>query len=100
MIKFPYITASANTVFADEKTRWDFILLRPVLLVLYFFLRFLIFPFKFFFHRNPWGFEARLIDRLMAFGIKYFARNSAVELFIRHVQIEPLLYVIFSLKKA
>lgn len=92
MIKFPYITASANTIFADEKTRWDFILLRPVLIVFYFFLRFLIFPFKFFLHRNSWGFEAKLIDRLMAFGIKYFARTSAVELFIRHVQIEPLLY--------
>ncbi|MCH2205006.1 MAG: hypothetical protein MK132_03930 [Lentisphaerales bacterium] len=32
------------------------------------------------------------MDRLMAFGIKYFAKTSAVELFMRHVQIEPLLY--------
>lgn len=92
MIKFPHITDSANAIFAEEKAHWDFIFLRPLLLVFYFFLRFITFPLQYLIHRKPWGFEARLMDRLMAFGIKYFAKTSAVELFMRHVQIEPLLY--------
>ncbi|MEE9367714.1 MAG: hypothetical protein V3V05_02505 [Pontiella sp.] len=33
-----------------------------------------------------------MIDRFMAFGLKYLARTDGVELLIRHVQIEPLLY--------
>ena len=92
MQKFPYITDYTNTIFAEEKKHLDFILLRPLLLVFYFILRFITFPLQYLLHRKPWGFEARLMDRMMAFGIKYFARTSAVELFIRHVQIEPLLY--------
>jgi hypothetical protein len=47
---------------------------------------------KFLFHRRVWGYERQLIDRVMAAGIKYLASREAVELLIRHVQIEPLLY--------
>ena len=92
MHKFPYITEYINGVFSREKTQWDFIIIRPVLLVLYFFVRFLSFPLKFVLHRKPLGFEAYLIDCCMAFGMKYMARSDAAELFMRHVQIEPLLY--------
>jgi len=92
MHRFPYITDYANDVFSREKTQWDFIVLRPLILVFYFFLRCIIFPFKFIFHRVPYGFEAYLIDRFMALGMKYLARHDAAELFLRHVQIEPLLY--------
>lgn len=81
-----------NEVFAKEKTHWDFILLRPLLIVFYFFLRFISFPIKFILRRNPLGFEGYLIDFWMAFGIKYLARHDAAEVFMRHVQIEPLLY--------
>jgi hypothetical protein len=81
-----------NNVFAYEKSRWDYILLRPLLLVLYFFLRTISFPLKFVFHRKPFGFEAKIIDRTMTFGMKYLARYEAAELMLRHVQIEPLLY--------
>ena len=55
MQRFPYITDYVNEVFANEKTRWDFILLRPLLLVFYFFLRFVSFPLKFVLHRVPFG---------------------------------------------
>ena len=92
MYRFPYITDYVNEVFAKEKSQWDFMIIRPILLVLYFFLRFILFPLKFFLHRVPYGFEAYLIDRSMTFGLKYLARHDAAELFIRHVQIEPLLY--------
>ena len=92
MHQFPYITDYVNGVFAREKKQWDFILVRPLLLVLYFFVRFVSFPLKFVFHRFPLGFEAYLIDCCMAFGMKYLARADAAELFMRHVQIEPLLY--------
>lgn len=92
MHRFPYITNYVNEVFSKEKTHWDFILLRPILLVTYFFVRFTSFPLKFVFHRFPFGFEAYLIDKTMAFGMKYLARQEAAELFLRHVQIEPLLY--------
>jgi hypothetical protein len=92
MERFPYITKYINELFAREKKQWDFILLRPILLVNYFFLRFVLFPFKFVFHRRPFGFEGYLIDSFMAFGLKYIARSDAAELFIRHVQIEPILY--------
>lgn len=92
MHQFPYITDYVNGVFASEKKQWDFILIRPLLLVLYFFVRFLSFPLKFVLHRFPLGFEAYLIDCCMAFGVKYLARAEAAELFMRHVQIEPLLY--------
>ncbi|MFT7641234.1 MAG: hypothetical protein ACI9G1_002980 [Pirellulaceae bacterium] len=92
MHKFPYITDYCNEVFAREKTHWDFLLLRPILLVLYFFIRFVIFPIKFLFHRYPFGFEGYLIDWFMALGMKYLARHDAAELFVRHVQLEPLVY--------
>jgi hypothetical protein len=49
-------------------------------------------PFKFIFHRNAWGFEKKIIDSVLAFGIKYLASHDALELLIRHVQMEPLLY--------
>ena len=88
----PYITDHVNEIFAKEKTQWDFILLRPPLLVFYFFLRFVSFPIKFVLRRRPLGFEGYLIDSCMAFGMKYLARPEAAELFMRHVQIEPLLY--------
>lgn len=92
MERFPYITDDINRLFAEEKTRWDFILLRPILLVTYFFLRCLSFPVQFLIHRFPIGFEGKLIDLILAFGIKYVARGDAIELLIRHVQIEPILY--------
>jgi hypothetical protein len=50
MHRFPYITDYVNDVFADEKTRLDFILLRPLLLVAYFLIRTISFPIKFVFH--------------------------------------------------
>lgn len=92
MQSFPYITDYVNRLFSLEKTQWDFIILRPLLLVSYFFLRSVSFPLKFVFHRVPYGFEAYLIDKSMALGMKYLARYEAAELLLRHVQIEPLLY--------
>ncbi|QDV25647.1 DUF6999 family protein [Aureliella helgolandensis] len=92
MQSFPYISDYVNRVFAEEKRRWDFVLLRPLLLVNYFFLRLLCFPFKFVFHRVPYGFEHFVIDWMMSFGMKYLATHDAAELMLRHVQIEPLLY--------
>ena len=92
MHQFPYINEEVNQVFAKEKTNWDFILLRPFILVVYFFVRIIIFPFKFIFHRVPYGFEAYLIDWWMSIGMKYLARHDAAELMMRHVQIEPLLF--------
>lgn len=92
MHRFPYFTDYINSVFAREKQQWDFIFVRPILLVLYFFIRFVSFPLKFVIHRFPLGFEPYLIDCCMAFGMKYLARYDAAELFMRHVQIEPLLY--------
>ena len=44
MERFPYITDYVNDIFGKEKTQWDYILLRPLLLVFYFFLRFISFP--------------------------------------------------------
>ena len=92
MHRFPYITDYVNEVFAKEKASWDFILLRPILLVAYFFVRFISFPIKFVFHRVPFGFEAKTIDWFMALGMKYLARYEAAELFVRHIQLEPILY--------
>lgn len=91
-VAFPYLTDYVNDVFARERKQWDFILLRPVLLVLYFFLRCVLFPFKFVFHRRSYGFEARTIDWFLALGMKYLATPEAASLFVRHLQIEPLLY--------
>ncbi len=92
MERFPYLTDYANDVFNNEKTRLDYKFLRPVLVVLYFFLRLVLVPFKFVVHRRAWGFEKRLIDRVIAYGIKHLAAHDALNLLIRHVQIEPLLY--------
>ena len=92
MQRFPYMTDYVNQVLGREKQRLDYIVLRPILLVIYFFMKLVIFPLKFFIHRGPYGFEARCIDFTMAVGMKYLASRDAAELLIRHVQIEPLLY--------
>lgn len=92
MKEFPYITDYLNEQFKNEKKRFDYRFLRPILLVSYFLLRIIIFPLKFILHRRSYGFESYCIDAVLAFGIKYFASRDAVELLIRHVQIEPLLY--------
>ena len=92
MNQFPYINAYVNGVFAREKERWDYNLLRPVIIFTYFFQRSISFPLKFLFHRFPLGFEAYAIDWWMTFGLKWLATYDAAELMVRHVQIEPLLY--------
>lgn len=92
MDQFPYITEYINDLFRKEKARLDYRILRPILLVMYFFLRTIVFPIKFVLHRRPWGFEATVIDAVLAFGLKYLASEDAAELLIRHVQIEPLIY--------
>ena len=92
MQSFPYVTDYVNQLFEAEKARFDYIYLRPILTVLFFFLRLVLVPFNFIFHRTAWGFEKRLIDSVLALGIKYFASHQALELLIRHVQIEPMLY--------
>jgi hypothetical protein len=92
MQSFPYITAYINEIFYKEKARFDYRFIRPILTISHFFLRIILVPLKFLFHRRAWGFEKRLIDGILAFGIKYLASHEAIELLIRHVQIEPLLY--------
>lgn len=92
MHRFPYINEEVNRVFSAEMGRWDYKLLRPLILVSYFFARIVLFPVKFVFHRVPYGFEAYAIDWWMSIGMKYLARHDAAELMLRHVQIEPLLY--------
>ena len=92
MKAFPFITDYVNEAFSKEKSRWDYIFLRPILQVFYFFVRTVLFPLKFLIHRKPYGFEARCIDGVLAFGMKYLATIEAVEMVVRHVQIEPLLY--------
>lgn len=92
MQNFPFLTDYVNKTFNSEQSRLDYKLLRPLLTTLYFFLRLVVVPFKFVFHRNPRGSEHAIIDRVIAFGIKRLAAHDALELLIRHVQIEPLLY--------
>lgn len=92
MAGFPHVTDYVNEVLSREKARLDYVLLRPPILIFYFFLKLIVFPLKFFIHRIPYGFEARMIDASMAFGLKYLASRDAAELLIRHMQIEPLLY--------
>ncbi len=92
MNQFPYINSYVNEIFAREKSRWDYNLLRPVIIFSYFFQRTISFPLKFIFHRFPLGFESYAIDWWMTFGLKYLATHDAAELMLRHVQIEPLLY--------
>ena len=62
MKAFPFLTGYVNETFENEKHRLDYIFLRPVLQVSYFFLRIVLFPLKFLIHRGPYGFEARCID--------------------------------------
>lgn len=92
MHRFPYINEEVNQVFASEKSHWDYMILRPLILVAYFFVRIILFPLKFVFHRVPYGFEACAIDWWMSIGMKYLARHDAAELMLRHVQIEPIIY--------
>jgi len=92
MQSFPYVTDYVNEIFYKEKARFDYRFIRPIFTISHFFLRIIIVPLKFLFHRSAWGFEKRLIDSVLAFGIKYLASHEALELLIRHVQIEPLLY--------
>lgn len=89
---FPYVTDYVNEIFSKEKSRLDYRLIRPFLTIFYFFLRLVLVPLKFIFHRRAWGFERKLVDRVIAFGIKYCASEEALKLLIRHVQIEPILY--------
>jgi hypothetical protein len=92
MQSFPYVTDYINEIFNKEKARLDYRFIRPVLTISFFFIRIILVPLKFLFHRRAWGYEKRLIDSLLAFGIKYLASYEALKLLIRHVQIEPLLY--------
>jgi hypothetical protein len=92
MHRFPYVTDYVNELFDKEKERFDYKFIRPLITIPYFFLRIVLVPIKFLLHRKTWGFEERLIDGVLAFGIKYLATHEALELLIRHVQIEPLLY--------
>jgi hypothetical protein len=92
MQKFPYVTDYINDIFSREKTRLDYRFIRPLLTISFFFVRIVLVPLKFLFHRRAWGFERRLVDTIIAFGIKYLASREALELLIRHVQIEPVLY--------
>jgi hypothetical protein len=92
MQSFPYVTDYINEIFNKEKARLDYRFIRPVLTISFFFIRIILVPLKFLFHRRAWGYEKRLIDSLLAFGIKYLASFEALKLLIRHVQIEPLLY--------
>jgi hypothetical protein len=92
MQSFPYVTDYINEIFDKEKARLDYRFIRPVLTISFFFIRIILVPLKFLFHRRAWGYEKRLIDSLLAFGIKYLASYEALKLLIRHVQIEPLLY--------
>jgi len=92
MQSFPYVTDYINDIFDREKARLDYKIIRPFLTIPFFFLRLVLVPFKFVFHRHACGFEKKIIDGVLAFGIKYFASHEALKLLIRHVQIEPLLY--------
>ena len=92
MQSFPYVTGYVNEIFDKEKARLDYRFLRPILNILLFLLRIVLVPLKFLLHRRAWGFEKPIIDGILAFGIKYLASHDALQLLIRHVQIEPLLY--------
>jgi hypothetical protein len=92
MQNFPYVTDYINDLFDKEQARFDYRFIRPIFTISFFFIRLVLVPFKFIFHRNAWGFEKKIIDSVLALGIKYLASHDALELLIRHVQIEPLLY--------
>ncbi len=89
---FPYVTDYVNDIFDKEKARFDYNFIRPFFTISHFFLRLFLVPIKFLLHRNSWGFERKIIDAILGFGIKYFASRDALALLIRHVQIEPILY--------
>lgn len=92
MKRFPHISDHINELFDAEQRCWDYILFRPVIVFVYFFYRCFVFPLKFLVHRFSIGCEGYLVDRTLSFGMKYLARTEAVELLVRHVQIEPLIY--------
>jgi hypothetical protein len=92
MRQFPHIPDHLNELFDSEKDRWDYVFLRPLIVFIFFFYRCFVFPLKFLLHRFAFGCEGYLIDRTLSFGMKYLARTDAVELLVRHVQIEPLIY--------
>jgi hypothetical protein len=92
MQSFPYVTDYINSLFDKEQARFDYKFIRPLFTISFFFIRLVLIPLKFIFHRNAWGFEKKIIDGALAFGIKYLASHDALVLLIRHVQIEPLLY--------
>jgi len=96
MKAFPFLTNYVNQTFENEKGRLDYIFLRPILQVSYFFLKAILFPLKFLFHRRAYGFEARCIDGLLAFGMKYFATVDAVEMMVRHVKSNRSSTAIYS----
>ena len=52
MKAFPLLTNYVNQTFENEKGRLDYIFLRPILQVSYFFLKAILFPLKFLFHRR------------------------------------------------
>jgi hypothetical protein len=68
MRELPYATKYINEVFGREEKRLDYQFLRPLLLVLSFLLRCIVFPVKYVVHRRPYGFESRCIDSVLAFG--------------------------------
>ena len=92
MQSFPYITEYVNEIFDKEKARLDYRFLRPILNIVLFLLRLVLVPIKFVLHRRTWGFEKLVIDAILAYGIRRFASHDALELLVRHVQIEPTLY--------
>jgi len=46
MMRFSYMTDYVNGLFDKERSRWDFHLLRPIIVFCYFFLRCIAFPLK------------------------------------------------------
>ena len=70
MQSFPYLTDYINELFSKEKARFDYKIIRPFITIPYFFIRIVLVPLKFLFHRKAWGFEKKMIDAVLAFGIK------------------------------
>jgi len=91
MHRFPYINEEVNRVFGEEKSHLDYLLLRPLILVVYFFTRIFLFPIKFVFHRVPYGFEAYAIDWWMSVGMKYLARHVKFVSSMASMETSPLI---------